>query len=84
MCYNRLASLQDFTNISVEKLENYLLIISAMEDNYFEYMKIKDELSKVRLFSFTFKNLPLKRNRQAPSEFFQINDNHRMKTVELH
>eukprot|EP00794_Sanderia_malayensis_P016727 gene16727-18421_t len=37
----------EFSNISVEKLENYLLIITAMEDNYVEYLKIKDKLTQI-------------------------------------
>ena len=42
-----LSTLQDFTGLNVEHFENYVLIISAMEDNYASYLKMKEELIEV-------------------------------------
>ena len=40
-------SQQDLTNVSYEKLENYLLILSAIEQNLVESKKIEEEIIQV-------------------------------------
>lgn len=43
--------LQDFKYLTQEKLEHYIIVLMAIEDNLVEYRKIHTELEQVRYYS---------------------------------
>ena len=50
--------IQDFTNLTTERLQNYIVVLTAIEENLAEYLCIRRDLENVK-FQFNHKTVIL-------------------------